>query len=43
MRNMLPRRPPLFPPLIHVIDGLLRDPAHCVVGFLLRGDAHLDQ
>jgi hypothetical protein len=29
--------------LLNLIDRRLGDAAHCVVGFLLRGHAHLDQ
>ena len=41
--SSLPRRPSLFPPLIHVIDRLLGDPAHGVMSLLIRRHAHLDK
>ena len=35
--------PPTLPPRIHLVDGLLGNPAHGVVGLLLCGDSHLDE
>jgi hypothetical protein len=40
---LLPRFASSSPPFVHVVNRLLRNPAHGVVGLLLGGDTHLDE